>query len=112
MKLSSYVEQFQSTINEKSVRAVFPEMTTNENPIWVGSPSFLSMASYYILSLFLFGVHVLFYWAATEKSIGSENQSEIILGVFKWLIDVTDVFGFIIIIFIIKNITLFFLRFI
>ena len=106
--LSEYVKEFQSKINEKSVRAAFPEMTTNENPIWVGSPSFLSMAGYYFLSFFLFGVHVLFYWAATEKSIGSENQSEIILGVFKWLIDVTDVFGFIIVIFIIAKINHYF----
>jgi len=103
MGLSDYVEQFQSTINEKSVRAGFPEMTTNETPIWVGSPSFLSMSSYYILALFLFSVHLLFYWAATETSIGSDNQSDIILGVFKWLIDVTDVFGFVIIIFIITK---------
>ena len=44
--LSEYVKEFQSKINEKSVRAAFPEMTTNENPIWVGSPSFLSMAGY------------------------------------------------------------------
>ena len=102
--LSNYVEQFQSTINEKNVRAKFPEMTTNERPIWVGSPSFLSMASYYILAFFLFGIHLLFYWAATERTIGSENKSEIILGSFKWLIDVTDVFGFIIIIFIIAKI--------
>lgn len=102
--MSNYVEQFQSTINEKNVRAKFPEMTTNEKPIWVGSPSFLSMASYYILAFFLFGVHLLFYWAATGRTIGSENKSEIILGSLKWLIDVTDVFGFIIIIFIIAKI--------
>ena len=102
--MNDYVKQFQSTIDEKSVRAEFPEMTTTENPIWVGSPSFLSMSGYYILAFFLFGVHLLFYWAATEKSIGSENQSEIILGVFKWLIDVSGVFGFIIIIFCIAKI--------
>jgi len=102
--LSDYVKQFQSTINEKSVRAEFPEMTTAENPIWVGSPSFLSMAGHYFLGFFLFGVHLLFYWAASGKSIGSENQSEIILGVFKWLIDVSGVFGFIIIIFSIAKI--------
>ena len=97
--MSEYVERFRSKIDERSVRAAFPEMTDSETPIWAGSPSFFSMAGHYFLAILILVIHLMFFWAAEGPDVEGEGQANFAIGVFKWILDVSGVLGFVIVLF-------------
>ena len=102
--MSEYVERFRSKIDERSVRAAFPEMTDTETPIWDGSPSFFSMAGHYFLATLILVIHLMFFWAAEGPDIEGEGQANFAIGIFKWILDVSGVLGFVIVLFAVAKI--------
>ena len=102
--LSEYVENFRSKIDEPSVRSSFPEMTDSETPIWTGSPSFFSMAGHYALALIILVIHLMFFWAAAGPDVEGEGQANFAIGIFKWILDVSGVLGFVIVLFVVAKI--------
>lgn len=102
--MSEYVELFRSEIDERSVRTAFPEMTDTENPIWAGSPSFFSMAGHYCLASLILVIHLMFFWAAEGPGIEGEGQVNFAIGIFKWILDVSGVLGFVIVLFAVAKI--------
>ena len=102
--MSEYVERFRSKIDEHSVRTAFPEMTDTETPIWAGSPSFFSMAGHYFLATLILVIHLMFFWAAEGPDIDGEGQANFAIGIFKWILDVSGVLGFVIVLFAVAKI--------
>jgi len=102
--MSEYVERFSSKINEDSVRAAFPEMTDSETPVWAGSPSFFSMAGHYFLAILILVIHLMFFWAAEGPDVEGEGQANFAIGIFKWILDVSGVLGFVIVLFAVAKI--------
>jgi len=102
--MSEYVERFSSKIDDRSVRAAFPEMTDSETPIWAGSPSFFSMAGHYFLAILILVIHLMFFWAAEGPDVEGEGQANFAIGVFKWILDVSGVLGFVIVLFAVAKI--------
>ena len=102
--LSEYVESFRSKIDEPSVRSSFPEMTDSETPIWTGSPSFFSMAGHYALALIILVIHLMFFWAAAGPDVEGEGQANFAIGIFKWILDISGVLGFVIVLFVVAKI--------
>jgi len=101
--MSDFVDKFSSKIDEIRVRAVFPEMTDSETPIWRGSPHFFSMIGHYILALNILIVHVLFFWASFSPVV-EEQELSVLIGFFSWILDFSGVLGFAIFIFVIAKI--------
>ena len=102
--MSKYVDRFRSKIDERSVRAAFPEMTDTETPIWAGSPSFFSMAGHYFLATLILVIHLMFFWAAEGPDVEGEGQANFAIGIFKWILDVSGVLGFVIVLFAVAKI--------
>ena len=98
------MERFRSKIDERSVRAAFPEMTDSETPVWTGSPSFFSMAGHYALALIILVIHLMFFWAAAGPAVEGEGQANFAIGIFKWILDVSGVLGFVIVLFVVAKI--------
>ena len=96
--MSEYVERFRSKVNEREIRAAFPEMTDTEEPIWSGSPHPFSMVGHYILALLVMMVHILFYWAAEGDAIDGEGNFVFIVDKVKLILDLFGVFGFVIVV--------------
>ena len=102
--MSEYVELFRSEIDERSVRVAFPEMTDSETPIWTGSPSFFSMAGHYFLATLILVIHLMFFWAAEGPDVEGEGQANFAIGIFKWILDVSGVLGFVVVLFAVAKI--------
>ena len=102
--MSEYVELFRSEIDERSVRVAFPEMTDSETPIWAGSPSFFSMAGHYFLATLILVIHLMFFWAAEGPDVEGEGQANFAIGIFKWILDVSGVLGFVVVLFAVAKI--------
>ena len=102
--MSEYVERFRAEIDERSVRVAFPEMTDSETPIWAGSPSFFSMAGHYFLATLILVIHLMFFWAAEGPDVEGEGQANFAIGIFKWILDVSGVLGFVIVLFAVAKI--------
>lgn len=102
--MSEYVERFRAEIDERSVRVAFPEMTDSETPIWAGSPSFFSMAGHYFLATLILVIHLMFFWAAEGPDVEGEGQANFAIGIFKWILDVSGVLGFVVVLFAVAKI--------
>jgi len=102
--MSEYIERYRSTVNEKAVRASFPEMTDSETPIWNGSPHFLSMSGHYFLAIIVMLLHIIFYWAAEGDAIGGESTFSFFVDKAKLVLDFFGVLGFAIVILVVAKI--------
>jgi len=102
--MSSVVEQFRSRVDPESARKIFREMTETEEPIWLGSPSVLSMLGRYLLIATVFLTHVVFYWAAVGGDLDGEGRLNFAIGIAKLILDISGVFGFVVVMLIITKI--------
>ena len=102
--MNDKINNFRSQLDIHEVKEKFPEMTESETPIWQGSPALMSMSGKYALSMLVLLVHLIFFWAAKFEDVEGEGNLNLVVGLAKVILDISGVFGFVIVMMIIAKI--------
>jgi len=102
--LSDIVNTYRQNVDADEVRSRFTEITDSETPIWSGGPSAMSMLGRYILAALVLLVHLVFFWAAKFEDVDGEGNLNLVVGLAKVILDISGVFGFVIVMMIIAKI--------
>ncbi len=102
--LSDIVNTYRQNVDADEVRSRFTEITDSETPIWSGGPSAMSMLGRYLLAALVLLVHLVFFWAAKFEDVDGEGNLNLVVGLAKVILDISGVFGFVIVMMIIAKI--------
>ncbi|MBK69882.1 MAG: hypothetical protein CMB53_00565 [Euryarchaeota archaeon] len=102
--MSDYVNKYKQKVNPEEVRSRFSEITESETPIWSGGPSALSMIGRYALAILVLLIHLIFFWAAKFENVNGEGNLNLVIGLAKVILDISGVFGFVIVMLLIAKI--------
>jgi hypothetical protein len=62
------------------------------------------MAGHYFLATLILVIHLMFFWAAEGPDVEGEGQANFAIGIFKWILDVSGVLGFVVVLFAVAKI--------
>jgi len=96
-RMEDIINNYRSQIDIQEVKKRFPEMTESETPVWHGGPALMSMSGKYALSILVLLVHMVFFWAAKFEDVEGEGNLNLVVGLAKLILDVSGVFGFVIV---------------
>ena len=102
--MSDFVNRYRQKVNPEEVRSRFSEITDSETPIWSGRPSPMSMVGRYILAILVLMIHLVFFWAAKFEDVDGEGNLNLVVGLAKVILDISGVFGFVIVMMVIAKI--------
>ena len=102
--MSDFVNKYRQNVDADEVRSRFTEITDSEVPIWTGGPSAMSMLGRYLLAALVLLVHLVFFWAAKFEDVDGEGNLNLAVGLAKVILDISGVFGFVIVMMIIAKI--------
>ena len=103
-RMEDIINNYRSQIDIQEVKKRFPEMTESETPVWHGGPALMSMSGKYALSILVLLVHMVFFWAAKFEDVEGEGNLNLVVGLAKVILDVSGVFGFVIVMMLIAKI--------
>ena len=103
-RMEDIINNYRSQIDIQEVKKRFPEMTESETPVWHGGPALMSMSGKYALSILVLLVHMVFFWAAKFEDVEGEGNLNLVVGLAKLILDVSGVFGFVIVMMLIAKI--------